>query len=129
MKYYELVEGYPLVAKCDIKGRDYSYALYDTNAKIGDMVMVTGACHSTPLEITDILKVEDADTSYVTECVVGIVDTSAYDKFAKNKEKIDKLRAKMEERKRIIEARKNDDFYAAQDDEYKNLLAEYRNLM
>lgn len=125
------IEDYPLVARVDVCGREYSYALFDKNAEVGNMVLVSGRCSNMLLEIVEIVDVEDVaekDLDYITECVIGIVNTSAYDKRVEEAERISELRRQMDARKRDIERRKNDDYYAEIDPEYKKMLEEFRKL-
>lgn len=127
MRYSEVIEGYPLVAMCEIYHNEYAYALYDTKAKEGDRVTVTGKCSNVYPKITKIMKADEYDGAYdITACVVGIIDTSAYDSWAEKAEKLEEIRAKMEERKVAIERRKTDEVYASMDDEYKKLLDELK---
>jgi hypothetical protein len=110
----------------DINPCGYVYASFESDLKIGDLVVVKPAHHKIALaRVEEILE----GTSYETSReVVAKVDTGFYNERVKIRNQAAELKAKMEERARKLQDIALYQMLAENDPDMKALLNEYRSL-
>lgn len=93
------IAGFDRAAKITLGNREYYYALYDTDIKAGDKVLVSGVASGDILTVKDIVSAETAFMEVgqpLCSEVICRVDTSAYDARVKQRKKKEGLRNLME---------------------------------
>ena len=123
------LKGYYAVAETKQGNFHYCYAIYDdgNTYKVGDQIIVSGRCGDV-LEITNILCPEEIATNICAE-VICKVDTTAYDKRVKNREKADKLKKEMDKMIKAMDESKKYEMYAEENPDVAEILNEYKTLV
>ena len=123
--------GFKNVAIVTMGGINYHYALYDESIKVGDKVLVSGACTKV-VEISEIITADEAKEKYsktITAEVICKVDFSAYDKRVADRIEADKLKKKMDEEIKKMDEINKYAMYAASNPALAEMLKEYKNLI
>lgn len=122
--------GFKTVAIINQGYKDYYYALYDENIKIGDDVLVTGTACDSVWTVKDIKLKDDVDIRQsITAEVICKVDTSKYDQRVKNRKAAENIKLEMD--KKIKEMQETDKYemYADKNPELAELLKAYKALV
>ena len=109
--------------------KNYYYALYDSEIRAGDNVLVSGKASGEIYLVKDVVSTDNITVpNTITAEVICKVDMSAYKDKVNKRKQAEEIRKKMIEKRKEIEARKDDEYYASLDPDYAAMLEEMKSL-
>ena len=109
-----------------IKGRGYSFALFDDTIRVGDKVLCDSNGTYAVAEVTDIK--EDTENHNVTKEIICKLDFSGFMKRKKKRERKKYLKEKMDKLARKHQSLDLYKLIADKDEDMKKMLEEYEAL-
>lgn len=122
--------GYYEVAETIQSGKKYYYAIYeDQNCyKVGDKILVSGACHDI-LEIVGTLAPEEIEGKVnITAEVICKVDTEAFEKRVEERKRKVKLKKELDKKLKELVSENQYEWAAEKNPEFAKMLEEYKKI-
>ena len=123
------LSGYSKVAVVTLSGRDYMYALYDDNIKVGDDVYLSNGITST---VREIITVEEARVRFRKNIISEVVcklDMKAYNDRVEKRKEVARIKKEMDKKIKELQERDKYSIYAEKDPELAELLNTYKGLI
>ena len=125
------LSGFKNVAVIEIAGKDYYYALYDEDIKVGDNVLVTGSCSTNILTVKEVVTAEEAREKCTKEICSEVkckVDLSSYNQRVEDRKEADKLRKRMDEEIKKMDELNKYEMYADRNPALREMLEQLKSL-